>query len=134
MLLAALALYVHGLRAGDDGDWQERWGELPRAERSRIVRAVGRGEALADRREAELAVGVARRRRGLQAQGSRAWVVHLILAALLVAFAIVRADAGTLLPAAVLVALGALSYGLRERQLRRLERAEQANAGPAAGA
>jgi hypothetical protein len=104
---------------------------LPRAERSRIVRAVGRGEALADPREAELAVGVARRRRDLQAQGSRAWVVHLTLAAILVAFAIVQADAGTLLPAAVLVALAALSYGLRERQLRRLERAEQANVRPA---
>ena len=50
----------------------ERFGRLDRAERRAIVRAVNRGEAMPRRRDAELAVGVARRQ---QRFWSRAWLL-----------------------------------------------------------
>ena len=49
-----------------------RFAELDRAERRAIVRAVNRGEAMTRRRDAELAVGVARRQ---QRFWSRAWLL-----------------------------------------------------------
>jgi hypothetical protein len=50
----------------------ERFGMLGRAERRAIVRAVNRGEAMPRRRDAEIAVGVARRQ---QRFWSRAWLL-----------------------------------------------------------
>jgi len=49
-----------------------RFSELDRAQRRAIVRAVNRGEGMARRRDAELAVGVARRQ---QRFWSRAWLL-----------------------------------------------------------
>jgi hypothetical protein len=50
----------------------ERFGQLERDERRAIVRAVNRGTPMARRRDAEIAVGVARRQ---QRFWSRAWVM-----------------------------------------------------------
>ena len=50
----------------------ERFAMLDRAERRAIVRAVNRGEVMTKRRDAELAVGVARRQ---QRFWSRAWLL-----------------------------------------------------------
>jgi len=50
----------------------DRFGQLDRGERRAIVRAVNRGEAMSRRRDAELAVGVARRQ---QRFWSRAWLL-----------------------------------------------------------
>ena len=50
----------------------DRFGKLDRTERRAIVRAVNRGEAMPRRRDAELAIGVARRQ---QRFWSRAWLL-----------------------------------------------------------
>ncbi len=55
----------------------DRFAQLDRAQRRAIVRAVNRGEAMGRRKDAELAVGVARRQ---QRFWSRAWLLGPVIA------------------------------------------------------
>lgn len=84
----------------------DRFGQLDRAERRAIVRAVNRGEAMARRRDAELAVGVARRQ---QRFWSRAWLLGPSIAILQVLVTPISWVEGALLAAWGTLLLGMMA-------------------------
>lgn len=64
------------VRIPDKDRYRQLWRELPTSDRRRIVRAVNRGHALEDRREAALAVVTARTQ---QRFWSKAWLLGPIV-------------------------------------------------------
>ena len=100
----------------------ERFAMLDRAERRAIVRAVNRGDALPKRRDAELAVGVARRQ---QRFWTRAWLLGPAIAIVQVLATPIGWMEGLLLGAwgAVLLGMMAAWWWTRARraELRNLE-------------
>jgi len=100
----------------------ERFAMLDRAERRAIVRAVNRGDAMPKRRDAELAVGVARRQ---QRFWTRAWLLGPAIAVVQVLATPIGWMEGLLLGAwgAVLLGMMAAWWWTRARraELRNLE-------------
>jgi hypothetical protein len=100
----------------------ERFALLGRAERRAIVRAVNRGDAMAKRRDAELAVGVARRQ---QRFWTRAWLLGPAIAVVQVLVTPIGWMEGLLLAAwgALLLGMMAAWWWTRARraELRNLE-------------
>lgn len=104
-------------RIPDRDEYQRRWRALEFADRRRILRAVNRGEALTHRKEAALAVALARKQ---QRFWSRAW----LFAPLLGLFSYQQGVVAVALNAAVAtLALGAAAWFW----LRRARRAEATN-------
>jgi hypothetical protein len=100
----------------------ERFALLGRAERRAIVRAVNRGDAMPKRRDAELAIGVARRQ---QRFWSRAWLLGPAIAVVQVLVTPIGWMEGLLLGAwgAVLLGMMAAWWWTRARraELKNLE-------------
>lgn len=104
----------------------ERFAQLDRAQRRAIVRAVNRGEAMDRRKDAELAVGVARRQ---QRFWSRAWLLGPVIAVVQVLVTPIGWVEG-----ALLAGWGALLLGMMAAWWwTRARRAELANVTVAAG-
>jgi hypothetical protein len=100
----------------------ERFALLDRTERRAIMRAVNRGEAMTRKRDAELAVGVARRQ---QRFWSRAWVLGPSIAFVQVLVTPIGWTEGLLLAAWGTVLLGMMAAWwwtrARRAELRNLE-------------
>jgi hypothetical protein len=62
-------------------DWTRKWKSVPAEQRRRIARAVARGEAVADPRDAPLAVELAERRQRLLQSRRSGWFSrwHLVI-------------------------------------------------------
>ena len=108
-----------------DDEWARKWRSLPTEQRRRIVRAVARGEAVADPRDAPLALElIDMRERRLQIGRSR-WFARFLTkrhVVILICFAVV----GVVLTHDYLVIgialLGALNLAAVQIFLRRTER------------
>lgn len=109
-------------RIPDRPEFQRRWGAMTAADRRRILRAVNRGQVLQDRRDAALAVVLARRQqRFWRSAGFLAPVIGLVVAWLTGR----GADTAVLLGNA---AVGSLVLGAMALwSLRRARRAEEGN-------
>lgn len=105
------------VRIPDRDEYQRRWRQLDFADRRRILRAVNRGERLTARREAALAVALARRQ---QRFWSRVWLFAPLVGLLNYRAGIVAVVVNAALATLV---LGAAAWFWH----RRAARAEQAN-------
>jgi hypothetical protein len=135
----AVLVYRSSHRA-DDREWRRKWQRVPRSKRREITRAVRRGEAVRDPRDAQLALEVIDRieRQAARYQRRRSWWIELLLLVVevaLVASALVaalrRLDVGgvlSILLPVLLLATGAISFRLisRRQAVRRVQ-ARRAN-------
>ncbi len=104
-----------------DDEWARKWKSAPIEQRRRIARAVARGEAVADPRDAPLAVELAeRKQQRLQARRS-GWFSrwHLVIYAGSGVVAVVFARDVVF---AALFVLSALCFAASRFSLRRIER------------
>lgn len=110
-------------RIPDSEEFTRLWSQVPARDRRRIVKAVNRGEQLDSRKEAALAVVLARRQ---QRFWRVAWLLGPIIA-LLVSWAIGLGD-GTVVQLVANALLGAaVLMGMSVWFSRRAKRAEQLN-------
>jgi hypothetical protein len=104
-----------------DNDWARKWKSLPAEQRRRIAHAVARGEAVADPRDAPLAVELAERKEQTLQSRRSGWFSrwHLVIYAGsgLLAVAFVRDGVF-----AALFVLSALCFAVSRLSLRRIER------------
>lgn len=107
----------------DPTEYRQRWAKLDSATRRRIVRAVNRGEALQDPREAALAVGTAQRQ---QRFWKKAWLFGPVAALLTVQQGLSVYLANALLSTIILTVMAFFWH-------RRAERAAAANLAAAQG-
>jgi hypothetical protein len=92
------------------------WGRMSFADRRRVMKAINKGQGMPDRREARVAVGVARQQ---QRYWRWAWVIGPVMGLVLIpdwVSVVVASAAGT-------AAMGAISW----RRSRNAVAAEQAN-------
>jgi hypothetical protein len=104
-----------------DDEWARKWKGAPVAQRRRIAHAVARGEAVADPRDAPLAVELAdRRQRRLQSRRS-GWFSrwHLVIYAGIGTVAVVQTHDFVF---AALFVLSTLCFAASRVSLRRIER------------
>jgi hypothetical protein len=132
ILIASLALMRvvwRQLRAGEVRAWRDRWKAVERRRRRRVARAVRRGRAVEDPRDAALAVALAdatRRHVRVLHGGGAGW----LFAALLVGVALLRVLEGSLAAIVFVVFEGVLLlalWPLGRRMRTRLGRARAAN-------
>jgi hypothetical protein len=108
-----------------DDEWARKWRSVPTEQRRRIVRAVARGEAVADPRDAPLALELIDKKEQQLQVGRSRWFARFLArrhVVILVCFAIV----GVVLTRDYLVigiaVLGALNLAAVQIFLRRTER------------
>jgi Flp pilus assembly protein TadB len=111
------------LKSRDD-EWNRRWRSLPPEQRRRIVRAVARGEAVADPRDVSLALEVIDKREQKLQSARTSWFSrwlsgrHLAIVAVIGVVAAVLFHDFVLIGVALLTALYVVGFRLF---LRRLE-------------
>lgn len=110
-------------RIPDNSEYRSAWGKLDTTTRRRIVRAVNKGEALENRREAALAVATARRQQGFW---KKAWLLGPLAALLTISNGPVVYVANAVLSTAIIGVMGFFWY-------RRAERAAAVNLEAAEG-
>jgi len=106
-------------------EWTRKWRALPREQRRRIVRAVARGEAVVDPRDAALAVElIDRRQRRMQSARTR-WFSKLLSRphlAIVACFAIVGVVFTRDYLVIGLTLLSALNFAISLVSVRRVEK------------
>jgi hypothetical protein len=88
----ALVVLVRIGRDGDDPAWEERWGDLDPAERTRIAAAARSGALLPSQEDIELAAGFARRDRRQNGPWTLVNVIRLLLGVALIARGLVASS------------------------------------------
>ena len=94
-----------GLR---DDEWSRTWKLVPAERRRRIARAVLRGRAVADPRDAPLALELIERRAERLRRAQKTWFWNVLSTRHLVVFGVIGVIGGLLARDALLIAMAAL--------------------------